>query len=235
MNYGTILAKLRKEKGFTQPEVADYINKYSEKSYSNKTVSHWEKGVVAPPVEQFLLLCELYSITDIQATFRGKSKEYSTFSRLNELGKQKVEEFIEMLSGNPIYSELNSEIKNYHQEKTKPRLIRLYDLPASAGHGFYLDSDNYEEIELDDAMPSVADYAIHIGGDSMLPRFVNGQMVFIKEQKTLDTGEIGIFALNGESFIKKLGSGELLSLNPKYKPIPINEFDSFYILGKVLG
>jgi len=235
MNYGAILAKLRKEKGLTQPEVAEYINKYSEKSYSNKTVSHWEKGVVAPPVEQFLLLCELYSITDIQAAFRNKSTEYSTFSRLNELGKQKVEEFIEVLSGNPIYSEPNSEIKNYHHKKGGTRMIRLYDLPASAGHGFHLDSDNYEEIELDDAMPSVADYAIHIGGDSMLPRFVNGQMVFIKEQRTLDTGEIGIFALNGESFIKKLGRGELLSLNPKYKPIPINEFDSFYILGKVLG
>jgi SOS-response transcriptional repressor LexA len=231
MNYGTILAKLRKEKGFTQPEVADYINQYSEKSYSNKTVSHWEKGVVAPPVEQFLLMCELYSVTDIQAAFRDKSTEHSTFSRLNEPGKQKVEEFIEMLSGNPLYSK----IENHHHKKAAPRLIRLYDLPASAGHGFYLDSENYEEIELDDAMPSVADYAIHIGGDSMLPRFVNGQMVFIKEQRTLNTGEIGIFALNGESFIKKLGSGELLSLNPNYKPIPINEFDSFYILGKVLG
>jgi phage repressor protein C with HTH and peptisase S24 domain len=50
----------------------------------------------------------------------------------------------------------------------------------------------------------------------------------------LDVGEIGIFELNGDAYVKKLGHGEFISLNPKYKPISIHEFDSIHVFGKVI-
>ena len=71
MDFSKTFARLRKEGGHTQAEVADYVSRHSAKPYSAKMVSHWEKGVSAPPLEQFLLLCELYGVKDIQETFRG--------------------------------------------------------------------------------------------------------------------------------------------------------------------
>jgi len=231
MRYAAILARLRKEKGYTQQDVAEFISRHSEKPYSFKMVSHWENGVCMPPVEQFLLLCELYGVGDIQKTFRGVTPEYSGMAKLNALGKSRAQEYIAMLSGNSLFSESESDD---HYDKPR-RSIKLYDVPAAAGTGSFLDSDSYVDFEVDETAPEGIDFAVRVSGDSMEPRFVDSQIVFIKQQQTLDIGEIGIFELGGDAYLKKLGRGELLSLNPRYKPIEIREYDSFHIFGKVVG
>lgn len=233
MSYGNNLAKLRKESGYTQPEVAEYVNRYSIRQCSHKIVSHWEKGVSAPTVEQFLLLCELYGVIDIQSTFRGIDTQFRGASRLNALGRSRAEEYIAMLSRNPLFAE--SEYDAYSE--TPRRVMRLYNIPVAAGFGSFLDGDGYgyEEFEADGAVPDDADYAVTVSGDSMTPRFIDGQIIFVKEQETLEIGEIGIFEHNGDAYVKKFGRGELVSLNPGYSPIEIHEYDSFHIFGKVVG
>ena len=230
MNYGAVLKRLRKESGFTQPEIAEHISRFSDKPYSFKMVSHWENDVSSPPVEQFLLLCELYKVRDIQGTFRGVDTEFRSMARLNALGKSRVEEYIVMLSENPLFSESESVCAELPR-----KYIRLYDIPAAAGAGSYLDNESYEDFEVDSTVPHNADFAVKVSGDSMELRFIDGQVIFIKAQQTLDVGEIGIFELNGDSFVKKLGQGEFVSLNPQYKPIQIREFDSVHVFGKVVG
>lgn len=115
------------------------------------------------------------------------------------------------------------------------RLLRLYDIPVSAGLGNYLDDGGYEMIEVESTVPSSADYAVRVSGDSMTPRFVDQQIIFIHEQPSLTEGDIGIFCLNRDAYLKKLGKGCLISLNPDYAPIPIREHDEFSVFGKVVG
>ena len=115
------------------------------------------------------------------------------------------------------------------------RLVRLYDIPVSAGLGNYLDSGEHEMIEVDNTVPNTADYAVRVSGDSMAPRFVDQQIIFVHEQQALDEGEIGIFCFNSEAYLKKLGRGCLISLNSSYEPIPIGEYDDVRVLGKVVG
>ena len=115
------------------------------------------------------------------------------------------------------------------------RLMRLYDMPVSAGRGNYLDGGEHEMIEVDSTVPSTADYAVRVSGDSMMPRFVDSQIIFVHDQPTLDEGEIGIFCLNNEVYLKKLGRGQLISLNSRYAPISIGEYDEIRVLGKVVG
>ena len=71
--------------------------------------------------------------------------------------------------------------------------------------------------------------------NSNSPIFVDQQIIFIHEQPALDEGEIGIFCLNNDAYLKKLGRGCLISLNPQYAPIPIREHDEFKVFGKVIG
>ena len=115
------------------------------------------------------------------------------------------------------------------------RTIKLYDIPVAAGTGNFLDSSSYEDFEVDETVPDETDFAVKVSGDSMTPRYVDSQIIFIKEQQWLDVGVIGIFELAGDAYLKKFGHGELLSLNPRYRPIKIREYDSFHIFGKVIG
>ena len=115
------------------------------------------------------------------------------------------------------------------------RLLRLYDIPVSAGLGNYLEDGGYTVIEVDTTVPSTADYAVRVSGDSMTPRFVDNQIIFIHGQPTLDVGEIGVFCLNNDVYLKRLGRECLVSLNSDYEPIPLCEGDHLRVLGKVVG
>ena len=67
------------------------------------------------------------------------------------------------------------------------------------------------------------DYAIGVNGDSMTPTYNDGDMLLVEMTDEIEIGEIGIFLVNGECYVKELGDKELVSLNPKYKNIPMNE------------
>lgn len=126
-------------------------------------------------------------------------------------------------------------VEDIRQTFVGKRLLRLYDIPVSAGLGNYLEDSDYEMIEVDDLVPKAADYAVRVKGDSMMPRFVDHQIIFIHDQPNLHDGEIGVFFLNNNVYLKKLGHACLISLNIKYEPILINEHDDFRVLGKVVG
>ena len=126
-------------------------------------------------------------------------------------------------------------VLDIRQTFAEKRLLPLYDLPVSAGRGNYLDQGEQELIEVDSTVPSTADYALRVSGDSMLPRFIDQQIIFVQEQPALNEGEIGVFCLNNDVYLKKLGRGQLISLNSSYEPIPIQEYDDLRVFGKVVG
>ena len=110
-----------------------------------------------------------------------------------------------------------------------------YPLPVSAGHGNPLDESTREEREITDTPEHRrGDFLLRVSGDSMQPMFRNGDLVLVKRQETVEIGEIGIFVLNGESFIKKHGVNELISLNPHYHPKAYGSSDTILCCGKVL-
>jgi SOS-response transcriptional repressor LexA len=220
------LARLRKKHGIMQTAVAEYLAEHTGKVVTKKAVSHWERGETLPSIPQFLLLCDLYQVEDIRFEFAGIESKHIT--RLNRIGKDRVNEYATMLARNPLFCEQS-------EAQRRPQTMKLFDLPVSAGTGLFLDSDTYEEIEVDESVPEGADFALRISGDSMTPRYIDRQIVFIHQQEQVELGEIGIFVLNEESYCKKLGQGKLISINTQYDPIAIHEYDSFTVLGKVVG
>ena len=88
-------------------------------------------------------------------------------------------------------------------------------------------------------LPEDTTFGVRISGDSMEPEFHDGQIAWVLQQESVANGEIGIFALNGEAYIKKLQNDKdgifLISLNEKYAPIKVSENDRLDIFGKVLG
>ena len=72
-------------------------------------------------------------------------------------------------------------------------------------------------------------------GDSMEPDYLSGDILLVQSTPTIEVGEVGVFTLNGDGYVKELGESELLSRNPEYDPIPIHESDSLQCWGRVIG
>ena len=120
-----------------------------------------------------------------------------------------------------------------NEEQPKAIYIPLYDSVVSAGTGLDIDYTTSEEIEVNEDTEG-ADFAVRVSGDSMEPRFYSGDIVLVESTPSVEVGEIGIFILNGQAFIKELGRGELISLNSRYDPLRIKEDDSIYCQGRVI-
>lgn len=254
-NIGETIAKYRKAQKLSQGELAEKLKAYGLNP-SAASVSSWEKNVSIPNAVQIFGICEVLGIKDIFSEFI--SSEGGLFGGLNSEGIKKVMEYAALLKLSAEYkvqptvvsvdvTDVNK-VKEFKEEQKKriltyaehfARRIRLYDLPASAGTGQFLDGENYEEIDAPDDTPAAAQFGVRVAGDSMEPRYLNGQVVWVKKCECLTDGEIGIFLLNGEAYIKKLYLTEngvsLISLNPSYKPIRVGEGDTFITLGKVLN
>lgn len=228
---GKIISTHRKKMGISQIELSNMLGKYGY-HLTNKAVSTWEKDVAEPSSSVLLLLCKLLNITDLYGEYYGENPD-NPLSALNEEGRVKANEYIELLKISGMYAPKQASIIPFR------RNIRLFDIPASAGTGSFLDSDNYTLLEVGEEVPAEADFGIRISGDSMEPQFINGQIVWVHQQETLITGDIGIFYLNGSAFCKKLKDDaeglSLISLNTNYKPIEIKETDTLKIFGKVVG
>ena len=123
-------------------------------------------------------------------------------------------------------------------EYESPRLLRLYDIPVSAGTGNFLSDSSYEMIEAPNYVPIAVDFALRVSGDSMEPLLQDGQVIWVKEQDVLDNGDIGIFTYSDDVYCKKLiadgRKAYLRSLNSAYEDIEILEDYGFSVLGKVV-
>lgn len=137
--------------------------------------------------------------------------------------------------------EVLKEIVNIVTPQKKPLkerriVLPLYDIPASAGLGSWLNDDiplEWITVSRNDKTTE-ADFMLEVRGDSMQPKYFDGDKVLIKETSSIYEGEIGVFILNNESYIKKMGRGELISLNSAYEPIKLTEYDDVRCVGRVI-
>ena len=230
VSIGNTLAELRRGKRFMQKDVAAKLSAYGF-SVSSKTIYNWEKGLAQPSIPHFLALCDILGVDDVLWRFAGIHR--GPYSGLNQDGRQKAREFIDLLFHIEMYRDDPVELSE------TPRLLRLYDIPVSAGTGNFLDDSGYEMIEAPGYVPSSADFALRVSGDSMEPLFQDGQVVWVKEREVLSSGDIGIFIYFDDVYLKKLvtdgSKAYLKSLNPKYEDIEIKDDFGFRTIGKVVS
>lgn len=115
-----------------------------------------------------------------------------------------------------------------------PKVIDLYPHLASAGTGQYL-FDDIPIAKIEVPFECEADFAIGVNGDSMSPTFSDGDDLLIKKQNSINEGEIGIFIIDGESYVKEYQKDKLVSHNPNYPDIEFKENMRIQCVGKVIG
>ena len=229
---GEQIKKYRNIKGMTQQDIADALGESS-----GRVIYNWEKGIGRPDCDKLARLCDLLGVSADELigcksmADRPTATEWNSIQKyraLDEHGKEVVDYMID------------SEYKRVAtlSRKPKPRMLKMdyYTLPASAGTGNILDSDLAEELLVpESAEAEQADFVISVSGDSMEPTYHDGDKVFVEKCDSVDIGEVGIFVVNGDVYIKELGNKRLISHNEKYKPIILTENDSIHCCGRVLG
>lgn len=90
----------------------------------------------------------------------------------------------------------------------------------------------YEEYE-DDTYGISCDYVLRVEGDSMEPRVMNGDIVYVRQQPDVDDGQIAVVGVDDSVTLKvvyHLPNGlQLVSLNPKYKPMIYTQANTDYL------
>ena len=116
------------------------------------------------------------------------------------------------------------------------RAMLLYDLPVSAGPGVYLDDSTAETINVpNNEKTQAADFALRISGNSMEPKYHDGDILLVENSESVEVGELGIFILDGNGYFKKYGGDTLISLNPEYGDILLKEYAEAVCCGRVVG
>ena len=227
-NIGQLLSQRRRELEINQTELAEAMSLRGF-PVTNQAVSKWEKGATLPNAKQFLALCEILEIDDVRGEFSCGSE--GIFAGLCREGRRLALDYVQLLRDSGRYA-------NRREEPVYLRSLPLYSLAVSAGTGQFLDGEDYEMVEVGAEVPDGANFGVRVAGDSMEPDFHDGQTVWARQQRSLMTGEIGIFLYDGNAYLKQLVALEhsmaLHSLNPAYSDIVISPELPLRVLGKVV-
>lgn len=244
-NIGKILKESRISSGISVKEISDILVNKGYKA-SESTIYSWENENSQPTPGAFLVMCNTYGIKNVLHTFgyNGYSDDGSIQLNLKEIEHIEKYRALDRHGRETVSYILNRETERVKQinqvanESDSPntpiRLINYYYHLASAGTGqIIFDMPPTKRIEIPD-LPEYrkADYAIGVNGNSMEPTYYDGDTLLVEMAEEIEIGEIGIFSVNNECFVKKLGKTELISLNANYPNIPLN--DTARCMGKVI-
>lgn len=224
------LKTYRAEQNLSRPELAQRLcaRVHSEREISQYTIGNWEQGKATPDIEVMLGVFRLAGVQDPYALVLGKSFKY----HLNQAGVDELDRTARILEQVPDFQPAKQQVAK--------RILRFFQQPVSAGFGNFLDGGEYVEEAVGDEVPAEADYAVRISGNSMEPRFVDRQWIYVEESpRPLQAGDIGIFLYDSEAYCKSFACENeqvvLVSLNEAYKPIPVQMPEELRVLGKVVG
>ena len=245
------------ESGYSQKEIAEKLG------VSKSSVTNWIKGKNSPDVELVLPICRLLNISvrefygepDIEDTPTIKKspsdiseeaqKIARSYEKMTDHGKGAVRAILEYEMG-VANKQATGHPKVIPIPKTKRSHgiteITVFDEPAAAGLGNPIDTPpSHIEQYPSDYVPANTNFGVLISGDSMEPKIPDGSTVFVQAAPVLDSGEIGIFVFDGQSYCKQLRRDEetqqvkLHSFNPEYDDIEIPPFSELRVIGRVLG
>ena len=228
----------------------------------DKTISSWETGKSSPDVDTLFIIVKMLNL-EPDYFFDKKEKVAPDKIRGNldimleqPLTPQEIEHIKKHRSltfkSQVTVLDLIVHLYDIEHKEEHASQQNVFDLPyaddrttidlpmpfgkASAGDGNYVfgDAADTKTIVVDDTTRK-ADFIMEVSGVSMQPKFDSGDLVAVRYMPDIAIGEIGIFDLNGNRYIKQRGENGLISLNPDSDDLPVSDFDSARCLGKVIA
>ena len=200
------------------------------------TVRDWLKGITYPRIGKIELLANYFNINKSDLIENKISTAQPSDSLLEEITNtaRKLNTDNKKIVLRTSEELLESQKANggiYRQKNEVSEVISLYQVEvvsetaAASGfnYGFGYDDTDREIIEVDEQPPR-HDIATKVSGDSMLPDYQDGDILYLVDKGlTTYNGDLAVIAYGDRSYFKKIytenGRLRLVSLNDKYEDI----------------
>ncbi|HDG4514832.1 XRE family transcriptional regulator [Staphylococcus pseudintermedius] len=193
-----------------------------------------ERGVFNAKVDNVIKICKGLNIKpenlmDLDDTIISES--ITTLIKLAPPRQKRVLDF-----ANEQLNEQNNKVLHINSHNVISEEVAVYGY-ASAGSGETLIDGVEFTTQYNGHIPN-HDFALQVNGDSMEPLFEDKEIIFIDKTKQINSGQIGIFVIDGEAYLKKVFINEegirLVSLNSKYPDLFFDKNNEIKVAGKVI-
>ena len=183
---------------------------------------------------------------------RSETSLLQAYRKLTQPRKKKVHTFVhnQLSEQNNIFKSTNKKEKPAQKdieqasknvlvfEKKNGTTIYPNIIGAAAGVG----TSHYADLDLDEIMIPTSEAFEHtfvipmyVRGDSMEPKYYDGDIIWVDtNDKSINTYQIGVFDTIDGRAVKLMGVDKLISINPAYPDIELNEYIEFSTYGKVV-
>lgn len=126
------------------------------------------------------------------------------------------------------------DLDTYRNDNTTSTNVNGY---VSAGTGEQIFDEPIFKVNVKGYIPP-HDIALQVNGNSMEPVFNDKEIIFVEKSNDIKNGQIGVFIINGEAYVKKVHVEEdrltLISLNKDYRDLHFYENEGVRLVGKVI-
>ncbi|MFO3691815.1 S24 family peptidase [Staphylococcus felis] len=169
--------------------------------------------------------------SDIDTTYKDENDITSIYDQLTPPRQKRVLDF-----ATEQLDEQNNKVLHINSNNIVSEEVAVYGY-ASAGTGETLIDGVEFTTQYNGHIPN-HDFALQVNGDSMEPMFEDKEIIFIDKTKQINSGQIGIFVIDGEAYLKKVFINEegirLVSLNSKYPDLFFDKNHDIKVAGKVI-
>lgn len=238
MSFGESLTTIRKSKGISRKDFAEQL----EIPYT--TLRNYETDQREPGHKLLIKMAMLLQVSvDELIGHRSKNKNAPLYSsealklaadydtRMDNWGRKQVRSTADIEIARCAESVQSSSARK--SDETVYYITSWFYRPMSAGTGEQAGDEQPENLRLIKEPPRGTSYVAPINGDSMEPTYRSGDKLFIHACEEIEPGQIGVFFMDGQQWVKELGDGVLISHNPNYPPRPMTE--DIRCQGLVLG
>ncbi|MEM0695700.1 S24 family peptidase [Staphylococcus aureus] len=247
------LKQIMKDRNLRQVDILEKSKPFQKElniKMSKSHLSQYVNGRSSPDQHKLFLLSKTLNVgeawlmgydVDSYRVPDEERQEETVMSKINNISSQLTpsrQENVLKYATNQLEEQNNDsdnlvDFNSYIQEKSE---VDIYGC-ASAGIGERLYNEPISKEFVRGYVPA-HDIALKVNGDSMEPLFKNGQIIFIEKSHTIKDGQIGVFIINGDAYVKKVYVEDnrltLVSLNKKYKDLHFYDNESVRLVGKVI-
>lgn len=207
------------------------------------TISDWINAKTYPRIDKIELLAHYFQIekSDLIEYHGNKSiidEIIEVSSQLHDERQIKVYNYAErQLDEQNKVIDINKYNKNDIEDDLVEEVMEGY---LSAGTGEFLAEDIKQPIMIHKSLLPEQHYdmVLQVNGDSMEPMFRNKEYIFVRKTEDLRSGQIGVFIIDGESYLKKVYINDdhikLVSLNQKYDDLIFSDVNDIEVIGTVV-
>lgn len=206
--------------GITPSTLSDYLNLRSNPSH----------GVIQKIADVFGIVK-----SDIDTTYKESNDITTIYNQLTPIRQHNVLDYANhQLELQTSTDDNVIDLDTYKNENTTLTDVNGY---VSAGTGEQIFDEPKFKVSVKGYVPP-HDIALQVNGDSMEPMFSDKEIIFVEKSNNIKNGQIGVFIINGEAYVKKVHVGEdrltLVSLNKDYRDLHFYENEGVRLIGKVI-